>query len=134
MVGSSVIEESMAEEKKKRERLAKQGETWIAVRVSDATKQRLEDDAARRGGSVSFLVRNLIAEHYDAIDGVRVPAFVPTHEDAAGNEVYEPIEDVRASPQKRAQAARLAGRKLDEIEGELRELRELRALLVEHDG
>jgi len=62
MVAAAVIEESVADEKKRRERLAKQGETWIAVRVSEPMKERLEDWAALNGTSVSFMVRRLIQE------------------------------------------------------------------------
>jgi len=66
MVAAPVIEESVAEEKKRRERLAKQGETWIAVRVSEPMKGRLEDWAALNGTSVSFMVRRLIQEALNA--------------------------------------------------------------------
>ncbi len=61
----AVIEESVAE-KKRRERLAKEGETWIAVRVSESMKERLEGWADRNGSSVSFMVRRLIQEALQA--------------------------------------------------------------------
>jgi len=66
MTGLTVIEDSMAEDKKKRERLAKPGETWIAVRVSQSTKERLEAWADRTGSSVSFLMRRLADEALNA--------------------------------------------------------------------
>jgi predicted DNA-binding protein len=38
------------------------GEKWIAVRVSDATKERLEAWATKTGSSVSFVMRRLADE------------------------------------------------------------------------
>ncbi len=59
--------DQMAEnDKKKRERLAKPGETWIAVRVSEPMKERLEGWAGRTGSSVSFIARRLVQEALDA--------------------------------------------------------------------
>jgi len=47
-------------------RPGKPGETWIAVRVSEPMKGRLEDWAALNGTSVSFMVRRLIQEALNA--------------------------------------------------------------------
>jgi len=47
-------------------RPGKEGETWIAVRVSEPMKGRLEDWAALNGTSVSFMVRRLIQEALNA--------------------------------------------------------------------
>ncbi len=66
MTEAATIEESVADEKKKRERLAKQGETWIAVRVSEPMKERLEGWAELNGTSVSFMARRLIQEALNA--------------------------------------------------------------------
>jgi hypothetical protein len=59
------VEETMAE-KKKRERLAKAGETWVAVRISEPMKERMEAWAERTGSSVSFIARRLVQEALDA--------------------------------------------------------------------